>query len=159
VPPNVKQRDPDEEDDDEATPPSRGRSRDDDADVPPRKKYGGTDKTNGGKSKKDGEKEETKGPVKAASVGLTLVDLTRARRGEFGYSDDDRGALISAVAGSGPTVGSGLRRGMLIVRVNGIVVLNAEEALDGISKGNLNDGIRLRVRDTFGKEQTITLRQ
>jgi S1-C subfamily serine protease len=67
--------------------------------------------------------------------------------------------VISTVDPKSVGEAGGLRNGMLILSVGGVVVVNAKEAADLINKGNLNEGVRLRVLDPLGETRTVTLKQ
>jgi hypothetical protein len=146
VPPNVKQRDPDEEDDEDADRSNDNRN------APPKRK-------NGEKDRKNGKDEDADGAAKLSKLGVGLVNLTAARRRYLGYRSDDSGVIVSVVDPKSVGETGGLRIGMLVQRVNGVVVVNAKEAADLINKGNLNDGIRLQVLDPLGETRTVTLKQ
>jgi hypothetical protein len=145
VPPSVKQLDPDEADEEDAD-----RARDD-RDYVPKKKNG--------KDKKDGKDEDADGSAKLSKLGLSLVNLTAARRRYLGYRSEDSGVVVSVVDPKSVGETGGLRPGMLILSVGGVVVVNAKEAADLINKGKLSDGVRLRVLDPLGETRTVTLKQ
>src|SRR5262249_29243038 len=114
---------------------------------------------NGYKDKKDGKDEDADDAARLAKLGLSLVNLTAPRRRYLGYRSDDSGVVVSVVDPKSVGEVGGLKSGMVIQRVNNVIVINAKEAAELINKGNLKEGIRLRVLDPVGEPRTIILKQ
>src|SRR5439155_25451710 len=84
--------------------------------------------------------------VGVAKVGLELVDLNEELANQLGYKGNLKGALVSQVEPGSVAATAGLRRGMLITRVDQATVTNAAAAREALDRASLQKGILLQVR-------------
>jgi serine protease Do len=90
-------------------------------------------------------------------VGVELVDLTEELANQLGYKSGLKGALISRVEPGSVAATAGLRRGMLLTRVNQTAVTSAASARETLNQGTLAKGILLQVRSPQGGTNFVLL--
>jgi serine protease Do len=100
--------------------------------------------------------DKQKGPG-ADPIGLETMDLTEALANELGYKEGLKGAVISRVEPGGAAANAGLRRGMLITRVDQAAVTSAASAREALGKGSLQKGILLQIRAPQGGTNFVLL--
>ena len=86
------------------------------------------------------------GNARVGSLGLTLGDLTPSLAQRFHLGAASTGALVVGVTPGSAAEMAGLEPGDLIVEVQGKAVAGAADAQAALSKANLKEGVRLRVR-------------
>lgn len=72
-------------------------------------------------------RDELVGPRGSPFAGVTMVNLSPAVAEELGYAGNRDGVIVSAVAADSPAAKRGLRRGDVIVDVNGTVVTSTRQ--------------------------------
>jgi serine protease Do len=77
----------------------------------------GTVATRGDRRSPRSESEEPE-TAKLNKVGLEVAELTSDLADQLGYKDSDKGVVVVRVDSEGPAQDAGLRRGMLIMRVD-----------------------------------------
>jgi serine protease Do len=90
-------------------------------------------------------------------VGLELVDLTEEVGTQLGYKGALKGAVIARVDPGSVSANAGLRRGMLITRVNSTTVTDAASAREALERASLAKGILLQVRAPQGGANFVLL--
>ncbi len=90
-------------------------------------------------------------------VGLELVDLNDELANQLGYKSGVKGALVSRVEPGSVAATAGLRRGMLLMRVNQTAVASAAAAREALNQGTLAKGILLQVRSPQGGTNFVLL--
>jgi len=97
-------------------------------------------------------------PRETGGFGMTIDNLTPAIARQLGAPSAVRGAVVTAIEAASPAAQSDLRRGDVIVAVNGQAVTSADQAgaaLDGVAVGR---NARLTIwRD--GREQLVLVRK
>ena len=91
-------------------------------------------------------------------LGLTIGELTEARRSEVGYGPASEGALVLDSTPMGPAFRKGIQAGMLITAVGGEPVSSPEEVaelLDDVEPGEVT---ALVVETPDGGDRLVTLR-
>jgi serine protease Do len=91
-------------------------------------------------------------------IGVEVTDLTRELAEQLGYRATATGALILEVDPDGVAAAGGIRRGMLITRVDKQVVRSAENASAAVEKGSLQSGILLHVQSPQGGTSVVILK-
>jgi serine protease Do len=84
--------------------------------------------------------------LSADKVGMKLSDLTSDLAQKFGYSEDMKGVIITEVDPDGLAAEAGLRRGVLIVKIDKKPVKSATTAKESLQKANLTKGTLLQVQ-------------
>jgi serine protease Do len=101
--------------------------------------------------------EQKQEAVGVAKVGLELVDLNEELANQLGYTGKLKGALISRVEPGSVAASAGLRRGMLLTRVDQTAVSDAAAAREALDRGSLQKGILLQVRAPQGGANFVLL--
>ncbi len=96
--------------------------------------------------------------ISLGKLGLEISDLTDAQAEELGYRAGTRGVVITKVQPDTPGNESGLRRGMLITKVDNRRVQSAEQARQALERGSLSDGVLLQVQSPQGGLNFVLLR-
>ena len=90
--------------------------------------------------------------------GISQIYALRATEARGLGLSVDQGALVTAIAAGGPAERAGLRRGDVIVEVNGDSVTTGEEIVYHLRKARVGDRLVLKVvRETREIEITIEL--
>jgi serine protease Do len=91
-------------------------------------------------------------------IGVALSDLTPEMAEEMGYHQGTRGVVITIVDSGSIAWQAGLRRGMLITKVENQAVASATEARDLVQKASLQRGVLLQVQSPRGGTTFVLLR-
>jgi len=91
-------------------------------------------------------------------IGVEVTDLTPEHADQYGYKESDKGALITKVEPGSSAESAGIRRGMVIAKVEKKTVTSASEAKDAIAKGALDKGILLQVKTPGGDSAYVLLK-
>jgi serine protease Do len=91
-------------------------------------------------------------------VGVEVADLTPEQAESLGYPEGTKGALITGVDRDGPGAEAGLRRGMLITKVDKKPVASAKALENALSGANLERGVLLQVRTPQGGTSFVLLK-
>jgi serine protease Do len=102
-------------------------------------------------------------PIEADAVvldklGLEVADLSADLAENFGYRGSVKGAVITKVQPGSAASEAGLRRGMLITRVDNAKVATATELQQGVDNANLTRGVLLQVRSPQGGINFVLLK-
>jgi serine protease Do len=99
-----------------------------------------------------------KGSISVDKLGLDVTDLTPDLADELGYKQSLSGALITGVESNGPAADAGLRRGMLITKVEKQSVKSAEELRKQVDKAAMDQGVLLQVRTPLGGSSYVVVK-
>jgi serine protease Do len=91
-------------------------------------------------------------------LGLEIAELTDVQAEEFGFRAGTRGVVITRVQPETPASESGLRRGMLLMKVDNARVSSPEQAQRALEKASLSDGVLLQVQSAQGGTNFVLLR-
>jgi serine protease Do len=91
-------------------------------------------------------------------IGVEAIDLTADVADSLGYNEQAKGAVISAVKRNSPAEDAGLRRGMLITKVDKKPVLSAKGLRDALSAASLGKGVLLQIETPQGGTNYILLK-
>jgi serine protease Do len=97
--------------------------------------------------------------VGVGKVGVDVADLTAEVRDELGYKGKAKGVVITKVESGSVAWQAGLRRGMLINKVNNHRVESATAARDALEHASLQKGILLQVQSPLGGTNYVLLQQ
>jgi serine protease Do len=103
--------------------------------------------------------ERRRETVSVDKVGVEVGDLTPELRDELGYKSAVKGAVITRVEPNGVAWEHGLRKGMVITKVNKHRVESAESARQTLEKGSLERGILLQVQSPQGGTNYVLMQQ
>jgi serine protease Do len=95
-------------------------------------------------------------PQRLDKLGIEIADLTDNLAESFGYRKGVAGVAITKVT-SGPALDAGLRKGMLIAKVDGRRVSNAGDARQLMESASLQRGILLQVQSPTGGTNFVLL--
>jgi serine protease Do len=87
-----------------------------------------------------------KDAVNIDKVGMEVSDLTDELAEQFGYKEDAKGVVITSVEQGGIASEAGLRRGLLVVKIDKKPVTSASTARAAVQKGNLEKGVLLQIQ-------------
>ena len=82
--------------------------------------------------------------------GLTVATITEQHRKQFGLDEPAKGVVITNVAPASDAADKGLQPGDVITHVQGTKVTTAEQLTRALAGGDVDSGVRLRVRDRRG---------
>jgi serine protease Do len=91
-------------------------------------------------------------------IGVEAVDLTADVADGLGYSEQVKGAVIAAVRRNSPADDAGLRRGMLITKVDKKPVSSAKGLRDAIEAASLDRGVLLQIETPQGGTNYVLLK-
>jgi len=101
---------------------------------------------------------EAQDEVSLDKVGIEVTDLTPELADQFGLNEGVKGVLITQVKFNTPAGLAGIKRGMVILKIDRTAVGSAKEAKTALEKGSLEKGILLQVRTPGGATEYILLR-
>jgi serine protease Do len=79
-------------------------------------------------------------------IGVTIAQLTPEQSKKLGFPENTAGVVITEVEPQGVAAEAGLRKGVLILKVDQQAVKTVEEAKSALGKGSLEKGILLQVK-------------
>jgi len=91
-------------------------------------------------------------------LGVSVTDVTPETAESYGYRENAKGALIAKISPKGPASGLGLRRGMLVTKVDKKPVANAKAFQDAMTKANLEQGVLVQVQTPQGGVSYLLLK-
>jgi serine protease Do len=100
---------------------------------------------------------EEKESLSMDKVGVEAMDLTPEVASELGYKDSDVGALITRVEPGSIAADAGLRRGMLVTKLDKKTVKSAAALRDNLDKASLEKGVLLQVQSPGGGTNYVVL--
>jgi serine protease Do len=92
-------------------------------------------------------------------IGVEVADLSAEQAEGLGYRAGVKGALITKVEPNSPASEAGLRRGMVITRVDNQRIASAAAAGKGLESANLTKGVLLQVQSPQGGTNFVLLKQ
>jgi serine protease Do len=102
--------------------------------------------------------DEKRDGVALDKVGVEVTDLTPELAESFGYRDGAKGVLVTRVENDGMGALAGLRRGMLVMKVNKQPVTSATAMRDALKAGPLEQGVLLQVQTPQGGTSYLVLK-
>jgi serine protease Do len=91
-------------------------------------------------------------------IGLEVTDLTPELAERYGLAEDARGALVTQVQPNSPASLAGLRRGMVLLKVDKKSVASANAAKEALEKALLDKGVVLQILTPQGGTEYVLLR-
>jgi serine protease Do len=88
-------------------------------------------------------------PQRLEKLGIEIADLTPEEAKNLGYREGTTGVVIANV-NAGPAQEAGLRKGMLITKVDGQRVTNAADARTKMEAASMERGVLLQVQSPTG---------
>ena len=96
------------------------------------------------------------GRVRFPWLGVDLQELTEGLRGYFNLAEKGRGMLINDVIDGSPAVKAGLKRGDIILSLEGIPILSLSDYRDALGEYTAGDPLNLKIFRK-GKELTVSV--
>jgi serine protease Do len=96
--------------------------------------------------------------VSLDKYGLEVMDLTPELADQLGYKESASGALIAQVERNSPAAEAGLRRGMLITKVEKQTVKSARDLRDKLKKDGGDEGVLVQVQSPQGGSTFVLLK-
>jgi serine protease Do len=93
-----------------------------------------------------------------ANIGADVADLTAAMAEDFGFKSGTKGAVITRVEPGSVAADSGLRKGMLIAKVDSHKVATAAQAQQAVQAASLQRGVLLQVQSPQGGTNFVLLK-
>jgi serine protease Do len=100
---------------------------------------------------------ETQG-IPLDKLGIEIANLNDSLAEELGYRQGTSGVVITRIDTGTAAAESGLRRGILITKVDNRRVQTAEEARQALDRASLSDGVLLQVQSPQGGTNFVLLR-
>jgi serine protease Do len=91
-------------------------------------------------------------------VGVQVTDLTAESAEGLGYRQNLKGALVTKVSPDGVAFEAGIRRGMVVTKVEKKAVTSAKEFKDAIAAASLEQGVMLQVKSPQGGTAFVLLK-
>jgi serine protease Do len=91
-------------------------------------------------------------------IGIEATDLTPETAEQLGYPEHVKGVLITKVASDGLAAGAGLRRGMVVTKVDRKAVTSAKAMKDAVAAASLEKGVLLQVQSPQGGTNYVLLK-
>ncbi len=91
-------------------------------------------------------------------IGVDAVDLTADVADSLGYNEQAKGAVIVAIKRNSPADEAGLRRGMLITKVDKKPVSSARGLQNAIEAASLDRGVLLQIETPQGGTNYVLLK-
>jgi serine protease Do len=101
---------------------------------------------------------EEKESVNLEKFGLEVQDLSPELASKLGYSEHAKGVLITAVEPDSVAAQAGLRRGLLVTRVDKKAVKSADAFRTLVEKASLERGVLLQVESPEGAIRYVVLK-
>jgi serine protease Do len=96
--------------------------------------------------------------VAVDKIGVEISDLTAELAEQMGYPEGTKGVVITKVAGDGLAAGAGLRRGMVITKVDRKPVQSAKALKEAVAAASTERGVLLQVQTPQGGTNFVLLR-
>ena len=111
-----------------------------------------------------GTRTPRRAPAEADAVpldklGLEIADLTEETADSLGYRAGTKGVVITKVESGGLAADAGLRRGMLITKVDNQKVTTAAAVRQNLESANLSRGVLLQVLSPTGGINFVLLKE
>jgi serine protease Do len=105
-------------------------------------------------------KQQPKEPdaVSLDKMGVEVTDVTPQIAQQLGFKKDQKGAIVTEVDPDGAAYEAGVRRGMLITKVDKKAVASADGAKDLLNKASLDKGVLLQVQTAQGGTNFIVVK-
>jgi serine protease Do len=105
------------------------------------------------------EKPSSSDGIVMDKLGIELADLNGGMATELGYAKGATGAVITRIEPGSVAFQAGLRRGMLIKKVDTHKVADARAAHEALEKASLSQGVLLQVQSPQGGTNIVLLRK
>jgi serine protease Do len=102
--------------------------------------------------------KEEKDAVTIDKVGMEVTDLTPELAESLGFKDSIKGVVVSNVEPDGLAAQAGLKRGVLVTKVDRKPVSTAAEFKKAVEGGSLKQGVLLQVRSSQGGTGFLVLK-
>jgi serine protease Do len=96
--------------------------------------------------------------VEIDKIGVEAIDLTAGVADGLGYSEQAHGAVIASVKRDSPADEAGLRRGMLVTKVDKKPIKSANGLREAIEAASLGKGILLQIETPQGGTNYVLLK-
>jgi serine protease Do len=96
--------------------------------------------------------------VSLDKAGVQVTDLTPDLRDELGYGKNAKGVVVTQVDEDGPGASAGLRKGMLIVKIDRKAVKSPPAARDALKDLSVKKGVLLQVQTPQGGTDFVVLK-
>jgi serine protease Do len=91
-------------------------------------------------------------------IGVSVANLTDETADDLGYRKGTRGAVITDVQSGSVAAEAGLKKGMLVLKVDNQRVNSAQAARDALQTASLSRGVLLQVQSPQGGTNFVLLR-
>jgi serine protease Do len=92
------------------------------------------------------------------NLGIEVEELTPELAKEFGYKSDTKGVVVTQVQTDSVAADAGLRRGMLLVKMDKKSVKKLADVHEAFAKANTDRGVLLQVRTPEGGMDFLVLK-
>jgi len=98
-------------------------------------------------------------PTSLGKLGAEVIDLTPDMAEQLGYKEQQKGAVVSQVERGSAAEDAGLRRGMLITKVEKQPVESAAAVKEALDKASMDKGVLVQVESPQGGTGYILLKE
>lgn len=91
-------------------------------------------------------------------VGISVTDMTPELADDLGYKKSTKGVVITEVQQGSVAFEAGLRKGMLITKVDNQKVTSAQNAQQALQSASLSRGVLLQIQSPQGGTNFVLLR-
>jgi serine protease Do len=106
-----------------------------------------------------GSEREEKASVNLDKLGVEVAELTEGLASSFGFKENVHGVVIISVEANGLGAQAGLRRGMLVTRVDRQPVTSVSKLKELIDAASLKAGVLLQVQSATGGTGYVVVKQ
>ena len=99
--------------------------------------------------------EQSEEAITVGKLGVEVTDLTPDLAESLGYRNNPKGVLVTKVNRDGAAFQGGLRRGMVVTKVEQKPVTNAKAFRDAAASASLEKGMLLQVHTPQGVEHVL----
>jgi len=99
--------------------------------------------------------EQPEEAISVGKLGVEVTDLTPELAESLGYRHNPKGVLVSKVKSDSVAFEGGLRRGMVVTKVEKKPVANAKAFRDAVASASLEKGLLLQVQTPQGVEYML----
>ena len=103
-------------------------------------------------------RSQKKDSVSLDKFGVELADATPELAEQLGFKGKVHGAVITDVDPDSPAAEAGLRKGLVIVKVEKKAVESADEAKTALEKASLDKGVLLQVQSPQGGTRYVVVK-
>jgi serine protease Do len=93
------------------------------------------------------------------TFGITLTQMTPKLAKGWGFDENTKGTLITAVKEGSPAADAGLRRGQLLTAIDDTPINTPDDAAAALKKASLDKGVLFKVRSAQDEVEFVMIKE